>query len=112
MVRNLWSALTYSYYNVVRIVFTMQVLKCACVLKLCYSVQNCVAQFRNWVAIFKSEDNFGIGTQFQVFKLRNANSKLHKFTYRAEHIRAHIHVYVQFERVNSVRVRNVPEFTE
>ena len=48
--------------------------------------RNCAAQFRNRVAILKSEDSFEIGTQFEIFKLRNANSKLRKFTIRAEHI--------------------------
>ena len=38
--------------------------------------RNCAAQFRNWVAILKSEDNFEIGTQFQNFQIAQRNFEI------------------------------------
>ena len=60
--------LTYAYFNIARIVFTMQVLK----VRMCIEV----TRFRNWVAISKSEDNFEIGTQFRNFQLAQRNFKI------------------------------------
>ena len=52
--------------------------------------RNYAALFRNWVAILKSEGMHfrNRGSNFKIFKLRNAISKLRKFTNRAEYISA------------------------
>ena len=47
------------------IVFIMQVFKVRMHIEVT-RFRNCAAQFRNWVAILKSEDSFKIGTQFQI----------------------------------------------
>ena len=38
--------------------------------------RNCAAQFRTWVAIFKSGDSFEIGTQFRNFQIAQRNFEI------------------------------------
>ena len=55
---------------------------CTCtVLKLRMRIEvtrfrNSAAQFRNWVAVLKSEDNFEIGTQFRNFQIAQRNFEI------------------------------------